>query len=42
MLDDVIADANQRMDGAMEALQRELGGIRTGRASPALDRKSVV
>ena len=36
MLDEVIADANQRMDGAMEALQRELAAIRTGRASPAL------
>lgn len=42
MLDDVIADANQRMDGAMEALQRELAAIRTGRASPALVERLMV
>lgn len=28
--------ARQRMDGAIEALRREFGGVRTGKASPAL------
>lgn len=42
MLNDVIKDAEQRMQGAMEALRREFGGIRTGRASPALvDRLTI-
>lgn len=36
MLDEVLADAEHRMNGAMESLQRELSAIRTGRASPAL------
>ncbi len=30
------ADLTRRMDGALEALRREFGGLRTGRASPAL------
>ena len=29
-------DIERRMDGALEALNREFGGLRTGRASPAL------
>ena len=29
-------DLTRRMDGALEALKREFGGLRTGRASPAL------
>ncbi len=29
-------DISHRMDGALEALRREFGGLRTGRASPAL------
>src|ERR1700761_9223208 len=29
-------DLTRRMDGALEALRREFGGLRTGRASPAL------
>ena len=29
-------DIERRMDGALEALSREFGGLRTGRASPAL------
>ncbi len=42
MLDEVIQDAEKRMQGAMEALGREFNAIRTGRASPALvDRISV-
>jgi ribosome recycling factor len=36
MINDVIADADSRMGKAIEALRRDLGGIRTGRASPAL------
>ncbi|MDI3340176.1 MAG: ribosome recycling factor [Sphaerobacter sp.] len=36
MIDDVLADAEERMGKTLEALQRELAGIRTGRASPAL------
>jgi len=30
------ADLTRRMDSAMETLRREFGGLRTGRASPAL------
>lgn len=33
---DVFADVEHRMTGAIEALQRELQTIRTGRANPAL------
>jgi len=36
MLDDVKADAENKMKKTVEALKRELVGIRTGRASPAL------
>ncbi len=36
MLNDVKADAESRMKKAVEALQRELSSVRTGRASPAL------
>lgn len=36
MIDDIKRDAEHRMQGALEALHRELGGIRTGRAAPAL------
>ena len=31
-----LSDIERRMDGALEALNREFGGLRTGRASPAL------
>jgi ribosome recycling factor len=42
MLNDVKADAEERMKKAIEALQRELATVRTGRASPALlDRVEV-
>lgn len=42
MIKETITDAESRMGKTMEALQRDLGGIRTGRASPALvDRISV-
>jgi ribosome recycling factor len=36
MIDDTLADAEQRMGKAVEALSRELATIRTGRARPAL------
>lgn len=36
MIDDVKADAENRMKKSIEAFKRELTGIRTGRASPAL------
>lgn len=36
MTEDVLKDAEDRMKKAVEALRRELGSIRTGRATPAL------
>jgi ribosome recycling factor len=36
MIDETLADAEQRMGKAVDALRRELTTIRTGRASPAL------
>jgi ribosome recycling factor len=36
MLKDVYNEAETRMKGAIQALEEDLGGIRTGRASPAL------
>lgn len=36
MAEDLFGDAEHRMQGAIEALQRELNSIRTGRASPTL------
>ncbi len=35
-LDDVLLEADDKMDKAVEFLQRELAGLRTGKASPAL------
>ena len=34
--DDIMLDAEMRMDGAVEAFRRELAGVRTGRAHPSL------
>lgn len=34
--DEILLGAEERMDGAVEALKRELNGIRTGRAHPSL------
>jgi ribosome recycling factor len=42
MAEDVFADAQHRMNGAVEALQRELQTVRTGRAAPALVERLVV
>jgi ribosome recycling factor len=36
MIKDIIADAESRMEKAIDALRRDLGTIRTGRASPSL------
>ncbi len=36
MIDETLADAEQRMGKAVEALSRDLATIRTGRAQPAL------
>lgn len=42
MIPDILRDAESRMKKAIEALQHNLGSIRTGRASPALvDRITV-
>ncbi len=40
--DELMLDAEERMDGALQALQRELNGIRTGRAHPSLIEHLVV
>jgi ribosome recycling factor len=34
--DEILLSADERMDGAVEALKRELNGVRTGRAHPSL------
>ena len=36
MLNDVYSEARNRMKGALQALEEDLTGIRTGRANPAL------
>jgi ribosome recycling factor len=36
MIDDILLEAQERMEKAVEALQADLRSIRTGRASPAL------
>jgi ribosome recycling factor len=42
MLKDVVTDVDSRMDKALDALRRDLEGVRTGRASTALvDRITV-
>lgn len=42
MYDDILQDADDRMQKAIEALRGHLGGIRTGRASPALIERVMV
>lgn len=34
--DEILLSAEERMDGAIQALKRELNGVRTGRAHPSL------
>lgn len=36
MIDDMLRDAERRMEKSLEALHKELSGIRAGRATPAL------
>ena len=36
MIEDVLLSAEKKMEASIEALKRELSGLRTGRASPAL------
>lgn len=42
MLNEAYRDADERMRGAVQALEEDLGGIRTGRASPALVERLMV
>jgi len=42
MIDDILLDAEERMEKAVNALRGDLLGIRTGRASPALVEKLSV
>ncbi|MCO5176404.1 MAG: ribosome recycling factor [Thermomicrobiales bacterium] len=42
MIPEIKADAEHRMVGAIDALHRELSGIRTGRAAPALVERLMV
>jgi ribosome recycling factor len=42
MASDLFSDAEHRMQQAIESLQRDLGTIRTGRASPALVERLMV
>jgi len=42
MTDDVLLDAEDRMSKAMDAIRRDLGTIRTGRASPSLVERLTV
>ena len=42
MIPEIRQDAEHRMSGAIDALHRELGGIRTGRAAPGLVERLVV
>ncbi len=42
MLNDVYLEARTRMKGALQALEEDLAGIRTGRANPALVEKLPV
>lgn len=42
MADDVFADVEHRMKKAVEALQRDLQAVRTGRASPTLIERLMV
>lgn len=42
MINEALADANERMDKTIEALRHELMTIRTGRASPALVERLMI
>ncbi len=36
MIDDILLDAEERMEGSIKALNRELSKVRTGRANPGM------
>ena len=36
LIDELLADARERMAKSVEAIRHEFGSVRTGRASPAL------
>src|SRR5579859_2089337 len=42
MIDGILQEAESKMDKSLDALQRELSSIRTGRATPALIEKVMV
>lgn len=42
MIKDILKDAENRMKGAIQALEEDLSGIRTGRANPSLVEKLPV
>ncbi len=42
MLKEIYQDADGRMKGAVDALEEDLSGIRTGRAHPALVEKLTI
>ncbi len=42
MIKDILADARERMEKTIDALQNDLRAIRTGRASPALVERLMV
>ena len=42
MLKEIYQEAHDRMQGAIDVLEEDLGGIRTGRASPALVERLMV
>ncbi len=42
MIDDTLLDAEERMDKAVQVARDDFGGIRTGRATPAMFNKIVV
>ena len=39
MIKEILKDAENRMKGAIQSLEDDLAGIRTGRATPALIEK---
>ncbi len=42
MIDDVLADARDKMDKAVEVVHNDFQTVRTGRANPALFQKILV
>ena len=42
MIDDILLDAEEKMEKAIGVLKEDLGGIRTGRATPQMFNKIVV